>query len=51
LLIKSFWWAAWWPVSTWLLMVEKAASQTLAQGAGRQQHRACREWGRITGLF
>ena len=26
LMIKSFWWAAWWPVSTWLLMAEKAAA-------------------------
>jgi hypothetical protein len=26
LMIKSFWWGAWWPVSTWLLMAEKAAS-------------------------
>lgn len=25
--IRSFWWAAWWPASTWLLMLQKAASQ------------------------
>jgi phasin len=24
---RSFWWAAWWPVSTWLLMLQKAAGQ------------------------
>jgi hypothetical protein len=50
LLFKSFWWAAWWPVSTWLLMVEKAASQAPAQGAGRQQFELAAN-GRITGLF
>jgi hypothetical protein len=24
LFLKSFWWAAWWPYSTWLLAVDKA---------------------------
>ena len=27
LLIKSFWWAAWWPVSTSLLTLEKSVRQ------------------------
>lgn len=24
---RNFWWAAWWPASTWLLALQKAASQ------------------------
>ena len=35
LLIKSFWWVAWWPVSTWLLTGEKAASRH-QPGSGRR---------------
>jgi phasin len=35
-MIKSFWWAAWWPVSTWLLMGEKVASRhQLDSGRGQ----------------
>jgi len=24
LLLKGYWWAAWWPYSTWFLAVDKA---------------------------
>ena len=39
LLIKSFWWAAWWPVSTWLLTGEKAASRLQPESGRRGQLR------------
>jgi phasin len=38
LLLKSFWWAAWWPVSTWLLLQQKAAGQA-QPGFGTPQQR------------
>ena len=31
LMIRNFWWAAWWPVSTRLLMAEKAGRQMRGQ--------------------
>ena len=27
LLLRTYWWAAWWPYSTWLLAMEKAMRQ------------------------
>jgi hypothetical protein len=27
LMIRNFYWLAWWPVSTWLLTLEKAAER------------------------
>jgi hypothetical protein len=37
LLIKSFWWAAWWPVSTWLLMGEGRKPESGRRGQLRAQ--------------
>jgi phasin len=38
-LIKSFWWAAWWPVSTWLLAGEKVVSRRQPDSGRRGQLR------------
>jgi phasin len=38
-LSRSFWWAAWWPVSTWLLTGEKATGRHQPGGGRRGQLR------------
>jgi phasin len=37
LLLKGYWWAAWWPYSTWLLAVDKALCR-MNQGCDPPQH-------------
>jgi phasin len=39
LLLKGYWWAAWWPYSTWLLAADKALCR-MNQGCEPPQHQA-----------
>jgi hypothetical protein len=51
LLIKSFWWAAWWPVSTWLLTLEKSVRQRQTDNEPQPLGDAFeREWGQESSM-
>jgi phasin len=42
LLLKGYWWAAWWPYSTWLLAVDNAICR-MNQGCEQPQHQRSEE--------